>query len=431
MKKFNGLFIVIFIFIFTPLLTYAFVPVVVGLLGQNLIRTGITRVVASRALQGAANDAVYLTLVNNTRRSLSSTILNLAKNKSVLKTAGGVATFAFVAEQLRVPDVIRDVKISSDRQVLLSDEANMVNYRYMVAIGAGGVRPYLFSNDLDSLANESFIYDLKKGLLSNTCIEGNCRFSNLRDLKIDQEGKVFRVSAAYDVELKTYSGDWRNEERAYTRVLKLNPSYHDAKFEQESASVDVNDAKDKFVTAKQVADMVNALLMETSLNSDYKGIPFNTTNPVTEAEIKAALKTDVIPLTELLKPVEPYNDIKTKEALSKELSNLSKPDINDKNKGDDENKDNDIDGDVKYPDLDMPTAEQILLPYKSFFPFLQNFSLPSRPAQCPVWDINISYMRYQGKIDSHCPLIEENKGVIESVFSLVWGFISLRKLLSA
>ncbi|CDH24081.1 hypothetical protein XBKB1_2370021 [Xenorhabdus bovienii str. kraussei Becker Underwood] len=40
-------------------------------------------------------------------------------------------------------------------------------------------------------------------------------------------------------------------------------------------------------------------------------------------------------------------------------------------------------------------------------------------------------MRYQGKIDSHCPLIEENSGVIESIFSLVWGFIALRKLLSA
>ncbi|CDH24080.1 hypothetical protein [Xenorhabdus bovienii] len=359
MKKFN--FLLIFIFIFTPLFTYAFVPVVAALLGQNLIRTGVTRVVASRALQGAANDAVYLTLVNNTRSSLSSTILNLAKNKSVLKTASGVATFALVAEQLRVPDVTHDIKVASlDKKVLFSDDTNVVNYRYMTGVGAGGSLPYLFSNDLDSLANESFIYDSKKGLLSNACIEGNCRFSNLRDLKINQEGDFFRVAGIYDIELKTYSGDWRKEERMYTRVLKLNPLRIDADFEKVSASVDVNDAKDKFVTAKQVADMVNALLMETSLNPDYKGIPVNTTNPVTEAEIKAALKTDSIPLIELLKPVKPYDEIKSKEALNKEIASLMLPDIKDENKDNNKNKEDDIGGEVKYPDLDMPTAEQIL-----------------------------------------------------------------------
>ncbi|MHC5570293.1 hypothetical protein ACYS38_18420, partial [Proteus mirabilis] len=166
MKKTN-----IFIFlIFFSAISYAFVPAVVALLGQNAIRTGITRLIASRALPVAANDAVYLTLVNGTRAGLTKSITNLSIKPSYLKTASGLATFAFIAEQFDHPAVINGIGFTTgDIKSVISDDLNLPNYQFYVAVGSGGTRPYLFSNNLDSLANDAFLYDIEQGVISNTC----------------------------------------------------------------------------------------------------------------------------------------------------------------------------------------------------------------------------------------------------------------------
>ncbi|ENS1319570.1 hypothetical protein ACI8BE_002320 [Proteus mirabilis] len=420
MKKTN-----IFIFlIFFSAISYAFVPAAVALLGQNAIRTGITRLIASRALPVAANDAVYLTLVNGTRAGLTKSITNLSIKPSYLKTASGLATFAFIAEQFDHPSVINGIEFTTgDIKSVISDDLNLPNYQFYVAVGSGGTRPYLFSNNLDSLANDAFLYDIEQGVISNTCDKNNCRFSNLRDLKITKDTPIYSVSAKYDYEFKNYNGDWVQSENSYLKILRDNPVYDG--ISKSDKIVNVESAKDMYVTAKQLSDAINSLMLETSLSPDYKGIPFSTEKTFTESEVKKALNTDSIPLVELLKGFEPYGDIKSIEELNKELNinvdknpDPNKPDI-----------DKEVDADIKYPDLEMPTAEQILNPYKSFFPELQNFKLTPRNAECPVWIVPFLGKDYQ--IDSHCPLIEQNRGVFESVFSLVWAFIALRKLLSA
>lgn len=35
------------------------------------------------------------------------------------------------------------------------------------------------------------------------------------------------------------------------------------------------------------------------------------------------------------------------------------------------------------------------------------------------------------KIDSHCPLIEQNRSAVETIFLIIWGFVALRIILSA
>lgn len=181
--------------------------------------------------------------------------------------------------------------------------------------------------------------------------------------------------------------------------------------------------------ASVMKDVVNNVLMNVALQPDYQGVPFSPFSPVTVEELNQAVQEAAVPLTKgmLYQQTNYYPPFESplgeqEPGLNQGQSNPSqRPDYSEEVSPDSLN--------IKYPELDMPTAEQILQPYKSFFSFLQDFSLPSRSAQYPVWDVLFYGNSY--KIDSHCPLIEENKGVIQSVFALVWAFIALRKLLSA
>ncbi|MGC6245702.1 hypothetical protein ACMXZD_06020 [Pasteurella multocida] len=86
-------------------------------------------------------------------------------------------------------------------------------------------------------------------------------------------------------------------------------------------------------------------------------------------------------------------------------------------------------GEPKYPDLDIPSARDILLPFNQFFPSLQNFKLEKHSASCPTWSLDV--LNHHFTLDAHCPLLEEQRQLIELVFSILWAFIALRHLLSA
>ncbi|WP_170352894.1 hypothetical protein [Pasteurella multocida] len=86
-------------------------------------------------------------------------------------------------------------------------------------------------------------------------------------------------------------------------------------------------------------------------------------------------------------------------------------------------------GEPKYPDLDIPSARDILLPFNQFFPSLHNFKLEKHSASCPTWSFDV--LNHHFTLDAHCPLLEEQRQLIELVFSILWAFIALRHLLSA
>lgn len=87
------------------------------------------------------------------------------------------------------------------------------------------------------------------------------------------------------------------------------------------------------------------------------------------------------------------------------------------------------DAELDYPELDNPTARQILQPLQRFFPNLQRLHIQERAATCPVWSFEALNRTYT--INSHCDLIEKYRSTLSSLFILVWSLISLRKLLSA
>lgn len=86
-------------------------------------------------------------------------------------------------------------------------------------------------------------------------------------------------------------------------------------------------------------------------------------------------------------------------------------------------------GDPNYPNLEPPTARQILEPFKKFFPEFQNLTIQGKATQCPTWSFNALNRTYT--IDSHCPILEQNRAILGALFTLIWSIIAIRKLLSA
>ena len=86
---------------------------------------------------------------------------------------------------------------------------------------------------------------------------------------------------------------------------------------------------------------------------------------------------------------------------------------------------------VDMPDVNPPTALQILEPFNEFFPSLKDFKISEREIQCPVWSGRIPYLEANVTLDGHCDYVERNKYIISSLMLLIWGIISLRVLLSA
>ncbi|MFC2559432.1 MAG: hypothetical protein ACFNVU_07795, partial [Haemophilus seminalis] len=93
--------------------------------------------------------------------------------------------------------------------------------------------------------------------------------------------------------------------------------------------------------------------------------------------------------------------------------------------------DDDAEGEPEYPELEAPTAMQILEPFNQFFPQLKNFHLADRAVQCPKWEGHIDYLNIDVRLDKHCQYVEQNKAVITSLMLLIWGIVALRILLSA
>ena len=182
----------------------------------------------------------------------------------------------------------------------------------------------------------------------------------------------------------------------------------------------------QLLTATQLAQLFNALMMSAASQADYEGIPFTSTNPITASEVNAVL-------TEL--GVSPtYADLFTKAGTGDKLEfdyNVSpSPNPIPNPRPNDKKFDEDVDmSELEYPELESPTARQILEPLKQFFPEFQKLHIQEKGASCPTWSFDALNRTYT--IDGHCTLLEKNRNLFSSVFVLIWSIIAIRQLLSA
>lgn len=228
------------------------------------------------------------------------------------------------------------------------------------------------------------------------------------------------------------------EKEDYTKVsTKINKSLYinsNAKYIPQKPSIEVINIDDFNEDAAKsldntpldvgvIRDLINNLWMEAMSQSDYNGVPLNSS--ITSSEVSNALSELGLSPTylDLLSPisVSPGAEINIDISLNNNSGNNT----------DGSNK-TDLGEDPKIasPELEeTPTADEILKPVFDLLPFTQNFDIGSRPATCPV--VSFSVFEHDYKIDSHCPLIEGNRAAIQTIFLIIWGFIALRVTLSA
>ncbi|QWT40831.1 hypothetical protein [Dickeya dadantii] len=84
---------------------------------------------------------------------------------------------------------------------------------------------------------------------------------------------------------------------------------------------------------------------------------------------------------------------------------------------------------ISPPELSSPTAREIFAPISGLMPFLQNYEIPIRSAQCPIYQFEWSERIFT--VDAHCTLIEKFSTLIKLFSSVLWSLSALRIILSA
>lgn len=190
----------------------------------------------------------------------------------------------------------------------------------------------------------------------------------------------------------------------------------------------------KPLTAQQLATIYNALLLSASSQVGYAGVPFTSANPITANEVAqslAELGLENPSYADLFTKAGVGNQIKIELATAPQTNPSISPNLSPNNSEEIEDIGDIEDAELTTPELEPPTARQILEPFNKFFPTLKNLTIAERSVQCPIWEGHLPYLDIDIRLDKHCDYLEQNKGVISSLMLLIWGIIALRILLSA
>ncbi|MCX9436380.1 hypothetical protein [Escherichia coli] len=175
-----------------------------------------------------------------------------------------------------------------------------------------------------------------------------------------------------------------------------------------------------------VADMLTDLLSQAASKTGYEGVPFTDDDYITDTEVANALKSlnGTLTAASLMTSAEDKNGnivISNTTNVGGDTSNETTIDVK-VDLGEDPN--------IKSPELEeTPTGKQILAPIQESMPFLNDFKITGRDAQCPV--ARFSVFDHDYVIDKHCDLIEQNRKLIELFVSILWAFVALRAVLKA
>ncbi|MCC4266174.1 hypothetical protein LL240_17205 [Oceanimonas baumannii] len=177
-----------------------------------------------------------------------------------------------------------------------------------------------------------------------------------------------------------------------------------------------------------LAQIMTELWLETALQPDYDGLPFPVTQPVTAAEVAAAIQAlgqGIPTLEDLLSLANPAPG--TDIAIELEAPPTTNPDT-----GGNVTVEVDFGPDpgVGEPTLEQPpTGEQILAPLQGLFPSLTSFSVPGHTSECPRPSMELFGETH--RIEQHCTLLDQYGGPLSAAMLLVWAIVSLRIVLSA
>ncbi|EEE3275725.1 hypothetical protein AXR31_004216 [Salmonella enterica subsp. enterica serovar Braenderup] len=480
-SRFSGV-TVIFLYLFItlyPFYSYAFLPL---LAARSVLSTVVSRVVVNRAMQSAANDAVYLTLVNNTRRSVTSSIMKKASSissNSFYRGVGGALTWAGVGY---TSGTISANYFSGNDYVVATSGKSDGNGKYIVSVnGIDYVADFLPSesspfialvgsdvsqgativeqNKLTSEMGPYFYYitsskiaygsssSVAQAVLAAKDFSSSCKgrdsctaTASIKSITTSSPVSAALVVYDLDVTFKNSKGEMTTITTQHRFQLSFNSDY----VPKEESPTDYKVASDKdgfsaleklkdvSLSLDEVASFINQLLLDASSQPGYDGIPFSPSNPVTGSEI-SKVYPDANKLNKFDWLYPSQNGVNGDININVDNSSSnpdSKPDIP---------SDGVINVDLgDYPEptepdiSNVPSASEILQPIVDLFPFLKGFDISKSmraSVSCPTASFELFDKTYH--VDTQCVLFEQNRWLIQLVSSIVWAFISLRIILSA
>jgi hypothetical protein len=180
------------------------------------------------------------------------------------------------------------------------------------------------------------------------------------------------------------------------------------------------------VTAKTIADIVDAAFKKAAAKPGYGGMPYQLADPVTQTDVQEARAanptTHVSTLENLVAQVSQVSPLATPTGSSASTSTNANEGQPKSDIGSDPN--------IGQPKLDAtPTGSQILAPITDLLPDFKNFVMPSHDAACPKPSFNLFNKTIV--MDAHCNLFEGVRSVLYNVMSLVWLLTAMFIILAA
>ncbi|WP_392565053.1 hypothetical protein RHO13_13205 (plasmid) [Orbus wheelerorum] len=186
------------------------------------------------------------------------------------------------------------------------------------------------------------------------------------------------------------------------------------------------------IPISKLTALINALMMNAASMDGYNGLPFSSTNLFTEQEIKQAIK-DIGHHPTLLDWYGIAADSSSLLNLDPKSAYITIYNNNSTNNNNNNTTNNSNVNKVDWGEFEPPELEQMPDDFLGFFddlfPFLRDFELDEKKADCPIYHFDAFNQTYT--IETHCPLLEQNRTLTEMIMLIVWAFVSLRIILKA
>lgn len=447
------------------------------LLARAVLPAVLGRVIASRAITVAANDAVYLRLVQGTSAAITKSVASRSAaigTSSFFRGATGALTWGGVGY---TAGTISSAYFNKNGDYLVATSGKSLGGgKYQVAFGndtytidfepseanpfiakaglidgsssstteellAGhryyqfqysGKKPYIVGS-ITGIAQAYFQSRNGSGLSCSAPSGTACSYTFIVN-SVTQGASSISVKYSYVSSYINADGDEKSATWTPASGIAIftNPNFDpeqeiifaDYKIASDSDGFSAMEAlKDIPMDLQNLATTINNLLMDAAAQPDYDGVPVEATNPVTADEIKASYP-DYGSLND-------FDYMYPAQNSPNSNVNITAPGYDSGANGEDTG----TTPPEEYPDNgepvleDIPTGAKILEPIANLFPELKGMNIGSRGASCPVTTLDVFEHHYL--IDSHCTLIEANKAFIQIIASIVWMIISLRIILSA
>lgn len=183
-----------------------------------------------------------------------------------------------------------------------------------------------------------------------------------------------------------------------------------------------------------VAAIANQAWQQAASAPGYQGLPYSYSDPITAADANTWRNSNVGAWPSVGDFVSPFPNGSTGTSPSNPPFTLPSPGeaVSPVNPGTGSQINLGSDPGIGAPTLEpTPTGAQILAPITGLMPDLKNFQVPSHQGECPRPEFDIAVLNTHVRMDAHCNLFEEVRGLLYNGSLVAWLIAALFIVLSA